>query len=118
MATIEEYKEYKEYIYKQYKSGKWTLLHIYTLIPKSSNDNWNVAVHNAKLWAKEKIIEENKVTLPRQNLKGNRLRKPGPTKDHDIAKAILNVDSRIKTGSRPQDIKRSRPPSYMGRRLH
>jgi len=117
MAKIEEY---KKYIYEQYITDKWTLFDIYTLKPNSSNSAWNAAVKAAKKWAKEQIVKENKLPyiVASNSSNKNKLRKINSSKDPEIIRAILNVDSRIKPGSRPKDFKRSRPPTYMGKKLY
>jgi len=93
---------------------------IYTLNPNSSNSAWNAAVKAAKKWAKEQIVKENKLPsiVVSKSSNKNKLRKLNPTKDPEIVNAILNVASRIKPGSRPNDFKRSRPPTYMGKKLY
>lgn len=114
--------QYKEYIWAKYKSGDWSVYDVLSLKPKSSNTNWNKAVSDANRWAKKEIGSMRSSTIGRLkpiNISANKtLRKSNPQKDPEIIKAILNTDARVKKDSRPKGSKSSRPPTFMGKRLH
>ncbi|MDA8694398.1 hypothetical protein N9L91_04295 [Pseudomonadales bacterium] len=116
--------EYKQYIWQKVRSSEVSLDQLLAHKPTTSNSNWNIALTDAHRWA---LAEKTKARTTIGKSKPNRTNPKkvnGPLRwskkmDPAIAKAILNIDARATKDSRPKkERSKSRPPTFMGERLH